>query len=128
MIAYKHVRNGAFSNEGTLAIELPGKELLLELFKTHSTSTIMSFGYSIVSKKDHFNKKTGRTVAEKRMSPQVVSFTGVRRRNLQHIYDFNVVVPNVQVDETDITINFGLGVVVESNQVRLYYADMYQTE
>lgn len=121
---FKHVRDTLYYEEGTLAFDLPDRTYLTTLFSTHSNVAIVRMGYSLCSDKDRFNKKTGRQLAEKRMSYFTANFKSVELRELRHIYHFQTKVPSI-VEGKTIVISFGVSSKEDKEDSVLAYASMY---
>lgn len=117
MIAYAHTNSakaGFTLQEGTLAIELPSKKDLQELFSSHSTQLLMKVGKSKKHPKDAFNKKVGRTVSELKMVLIPVTFRNIDIKGVRHVFNFN-----------GDGFSFSLSTIAESPNVHLTRGSMW---
>jgi hypothetical protein len=101
-------------------MDAPTKEHLHMMFTMHATQLMVLAGLSVTSDHDQFVKKTGRHIAEQRISPIVANLLGVSFVGTKHIYDFRI--DNYKVGYKTYSVNFSLSTVAESDGVNLFSA------
>lgn len=118
---YAHTHKLGYGIVGTLALDVPTKELLQEqLFKPHANQLMVMAGFSVVSKHDQFTKKTGRDIADSRKVPLVAHLNTVNIVGTKHIYRFELKKLKLGFKEYD--ISFALSTVAEGDGVNLISA------
>lgn len=85
---YVHVRS-EFLPDGTIALEVPTKDYLKQIFDTHSNKCFIKTGITILHPKDQFVKKVGREKASDRLQFNVATLENVQIDGTRHIYYFN---------------------------------------
>ena len=110
---------------GTVAFEVPTREFLDHLFKSHSTHALFKVGISIKSDKDTFVKSIGRQMAEKRMTYVKFELDTIQQDGTTHIYRFFT--NDVIHDRDRYHVSIRLTTVVESDNVRLINAHIDET-
>lgn len=122
MTAYIHCNGDKSFKRGTIAIELPAKDDLINLFMQHGTCMALIIGAARLAKKKVFNKKLGREYATQMMIPAKADLTEVEIRGTKHVYHFVAWLPNNCPDERKVQcIKFGLSTTLESNNVAVMY-------
>ena len=123
MISFAHNNGDLVFKRGTFALELPNREFLENMFKTHGTATLMRIGHTRVSKLDPFIKKTGRELAISRMDWHKVHLQYVEISGTKHVWHFKVDLPtksNYSNNGID-SVVFGVTTVAESEHANLVY-------
>lgn len=121
MVVVAHTKSG--HTRGTIAIALPEKRDLLNLFEQHGTCTLLGLGISQVHPDDKFDRVVGREVSSQRVMYVKAYLDYVEIRGTKHIYHFKS-----DIDDTSSTqkrkkvVVFGLATTKESDSVQLVYA------
>lgn len=129
MIAYAHQNGDLAFRRGTLAIELPSKEDLEQVFDTHSNCTLIKIGVARLAKNRHFVKKEGRQYAEQNLIFCKSYLEKVSIRDTKHVYHFTATVENRCPGEPNTQdVEFGFSTCAESDFCQLVYAFVKEYE
>lgn len=115
-IQYAHNRTTRDQVDGTLALEVPTREFLEQMFVSHGNMTLFNIGLSVKSKKDAFVKKEGRANAEKRMGYLKFELDNIDQDGTTHVYRFHTT--DMVVNRKKYFISIMLSTVKESDNVR----------
>lgn len=116
-LQYSHNRIDSHRIDATLAMDVPTKEFLSQVFVTHSNKAMFLAGIAIVGKKDSFERKRGREVAIQRLSPLVFELDRVDQDGTTHIYEFYT--HQAKVADKAYCVRIRLTTVAESDKVKL---------
>lgn len=111
---------------GTLAVELPTKRDLENIFMTHSNKTLLRVGVSIKSPKDNFEKKVGRDVATKRLAPVGFTLDHIVQEGTTHLFCFTS--ENLELNGVNYYLSVCFTTVAESEKVRMIQGDICHME
>lgn len=114
-------RNSSFKR-GTLAINLPTKQDLLNLLTVHGTALAVKAGAARVHPKENFIKKVGRETAEKRMDIFPAYLKEVESRGTTLVYNMQLALKCSCPNQTIQFIDVGFSTTAETNHVKLLYA------
>lgn len=117
----KNEHNNFFPS-GTIGLKIPAKDYLETVLKTHSNNLIIEIGTTLLSDKDRYEKKVGRTLVEERVLPQKLELSHVEIRGTRHIYHLSGTIPS-KGHKGGSFVNVGLSTIAENNTVRLMYAN-----
>jgi hypothetical protein len=121
MIQYNYNRINNFNVlDGTVALEVPTKHLLEQLFITHSNQIVVCMGISITSKHDQFEKKIGKQLAQNRLTPLLSTLTSININGTRHKFMFRT--NEINLGNKKYTVMFHLTTVAESNKVYFTYS------
>ncbi len=81
---YVHIQNTEL--RGTIALEIPSKSYLEQVFSSHSSHMFLNVGVTKLHPKEHFVKRIGREKAEERMKQTVVTLASVEIDGIRHVY------------------------------------------
>lgn len=120
-LVYLH-SNDDSCRKGTIAIELPNKSDLTSTLNTYANGILLNIGAARLSPKERFNKKLGRSYAEKLITPTKCYLESLSINDQKHVYNFRAVVTNRCPRESATQdVYFGLAVNDLSDGVRLVY-------
>lgn len=114
---YIHVRQPNFN--GTIALEIPSKDYLNEVFSTHSNMMFINLGVTKLHPKDKFVKQTGRDRAAGNMSQHVAQLCSVEIDGLRHVYHISLKSTNPVVGD----VRLWFSTIKESPNVMLLAGD-----
>lgn len=117
MLNYCHDRDFIGWSDKTIAVELPSKSTLTQLFLTHSTQTLIDVGYTFCNPKDQFVKRMGREIAAFRVKQSVATLKSIEIRGTKHIYHFDI-------RSDGAVVELGVSTVAESEHVCLIYGSV----
>lgn len=119
MTKYVHVRNNA---QGTIAVELPTKAYIEQLFNSHSNQAFIKIGVSKLHPKDSFVKKVGREKSSDNMMFRVCEISDVVIDGTRHVYYFEFHSDNPKISSCDLI----LATTAESDNVLLLGGNIYE--
>lgn len=127
---YFHFRNKSIydeeKTEGTLAVMVPNRSFLDHFFTSHANETLLKVGLAVKSKKDQFNKKTGREKSQSKMNFLKLTLEKVDIIGTKHVYTFYS--SELEHNKKKYELYIKLTTVAESEQVNLVAADLYKIE
>jgi hypothetical protein len=112
MIEYVHNRVTTHELDATLAIHLPTKTDLNNLFLSHANQILLPVGITRKHPNDVYSKKLAREYAIKNMTNVPCDLILISQKGTKHLYNFETEVNGYH-------INFTLTTVAESENVRL---------
>lgn len=122
----KHVNADPVFTRGTIAVDIPSKERLLEMFANQEMSTYLAVGAAFLHPKDQFNKKIGTARAESYAlaeDPKYCLLKSIEPREERWVYHFTTVVPDARPNmPMYISVDFGVSISKLSVTSRLEYA------
>ena len=125
----KHLNCVEPFTRGTLAIDIPTKAQLLEMFTSQVRSAYMLVGATFVHPNDQYNKKTGYARAESfalTEDPKYCLLTKIEPREDRWVYHFTTLVPDARPNRHMlIGVEFGVSFYSSSENTRLEFA-MFQ--
>jgi len=106
----------------TLAIELPNKQKLLNIF-SNSNEITLNIGASFVHPKDRYVKSIGREQSNKTIGNTICTIAAIKFQPADRwVFHFTCIVPNTRPYAPPYTsVEFALSVVKDSDRVRLEY-------
>lgn len=108
-------------HKGTIAISLPTKDDLNNLFNLHGTATLVCMGVGMLHPHDRFEKSVGRAIAVHNLNWVTAYLTQVEIRGTSHIFHFTTTIKSVDID-------FGLSIIKETDDVRLIYGNIEKNQ
>lgn len=122
----KHVNAEPTFTRGTIVVDIPSKERLLEMFTNQEMFTYLAAGASFLHPKDQFNKKIGTARAESYAlaeDPKYCLLKRIEPREERWVYHFVTTVPDARPNmPMYIMIEFGVSIAKDSPNSRLEYA------
>lgn len=119
MIHFCHNRKSKDLIDGTLAIVLPSKQDLEQMFTMHANQIVMIIGLTVKHPHDAFIKKIGREKAIRSMVHAVVELKRITQQGTRHVYHFRT---EAIVNRKTYSIGFSLTTVAECDKVNLISA------
>jgi hypothetical protein len=128
-IAYIHNNGDVNFKRGTIAIGVPEKQDLTQLFISHGTCIALVVGAARLAKNKMFNKKLGRQYSEKMMIATKCDLTRVEIRGTKHVYHFKAWTANNCPEESKVQpLVFALSTTAESENVNIVYGFFEDSE
>lgn len=115
-----------FRKEGhTVVIEIPSKELLMELIETPNNVIDLSFGMTFLHGDDQYNYKLGRTLASSRMKTQPFIFDKLEMRDsYRAIVSFRTDKIHPHHNKSRYSLLVAFSYIKNNPKVRLEYAEI----
>lgn len=115
-IQYSHNRKETQAVDATLALEVPTKDFLQQMFTLHGNQTIFHMGIALKSPHDQFEKSIGRDIATQNMKLVPFTLTEIRQLGTKHLYNFRS--SEIAHSHNQYFIRITLTTVAESDKVR----------
>jgi len=114
---------------GTFAIELPSKETLLDVCELGVNNLKLLLGMSIVHPNDVYDKKLGRQIVGKRLTPTnfILSHIEIREKN-RVVFVYETLLKHPYTKEDTLLLQVGFSYIPKSNNVRLEYLSLPDVE
>lgn len=124
----KHINPDKSSGfvRGTIAVNIPSKEQLLDMFLNHHQSTYLKVSAAYLHSKEQFNKRIGKDRAESYALSEESKFChlkSIESRNGRWVFVFTTIVPDNRPNSPNVIgVEFGVAMSLESPNTRLEYA------
>lgn len=115
-IKFSHTNRNTITRAGTIAVEMPTKELVTLSPTIENKQLAIKVGYSLLHEGDRYNRKVGKEIAQSKLRKEMATLMSTRFNKERDIYDYEITRTNGN------KVFFGLSVSPTSENVHLEYA------